>query len=134
MTAATWPTPTRGTMFTRAIRRRCPRCGGGPLFHHWIRMAPSCPRCGLPFSRNEDGYHLGAIWFNLLFAEAVSITVFLVTIWRTWPDPPWAILQVTGPIEAILAPVFFYPFSKTLFLAFDLIMRPVGSLVENRDH
>ena len=24
----------------------------------------------------------------------------------------------------ILAPVFFYPFSKTLFLAFDLLFRP----------
>jgi uncharacterized protein (DUF983 family) len=121
-------------MLARALRRRCPRCGGGPLFRHWIRMAPSCPRCGLPFSRHESGYHLGAIWFNLLFAEAVSITVFLITIWRTWPDPPWAVLQITGPIEAVLAPVFFYPFSKTLFLAFDLIMRPVGSLVEHRDH
>jgi len=31
-----------------------------------------------------------------------------------------------GVAVMILMPVFFYPFSKTLFLAVDLIFRPAG--------
>lgn len=50
----------------------------------------------------------------------------LVTVLiATWPEPPWDTLQYSAPIEALLMPVLFYPFSKTLFLAFDLWMRPV---------
>jgi hypothetical protein len=42
----------------------------------------------------------------------------------TWPSPPWRLLQYGGIILMILAPVLFFPFSKTLFLAFDLLFRP----------
>ncbi len=97
-------------------------------------MADHCPRCGLAFSRGESGYQLGAMWFNLLFAESVAMTVFLTTVYLTWPDPPWDRLQIQGPVEAIVSPIFFYPFSKTLFLAFDLAMRPAGTLEERRGH
>ena len=44
----------------------------------------------------------------------------------TWPDPPWPVLQIVGVIVVILAPFIFYPFSKTLFLAFDLAFRPAS--------
>jgi hypothetical protein len=45
----------------------------------------------------------------------------------TWPDPPWALLQYGGIALMVLVPFLFYPFSKTLFLAFDLIFRPPTS-------
>ncbi|MEO8029914.1 MAG: DUF983 domain-containing protein [Gemmatimonadota bacterium] len=134
MTPERWPMPPRRTLFRRALRHRCPRCGGGPLFRHWIQMADHCPVCGLSFTRGESGYQLGAMWFNLLLAEAVSVGVFLTTVVLTWPNPPWDRLQIMGPLEAIISPLFFYPFSKTLFLAFDLAIRPVGSLIETGDH
>lgn len=126
--------PSRSTLLSRALRRRCPRCGGGPLFRQWIRMADQCPQCGLAFSRGESGYQLGAMWFNLLLAEAVSVGVFLTTVYLTWPNPPWDRLQIMGPLEAIISPIFFYPFSKTLFLAFDLAMRPAGTLADRHEH
>ena len=95
------------------------------MFDGWFRMKPSCPTCGLRFNRGESGYTLGAMWFNLLAAEAVTITISITTIVRTWPNPPWNILQYTGPIEALVMPLLFYPFSKTLVLAFDLCFRPI---------
>ena len=89
-------------------------------------MLPSCPHCGLKFDRGEPGYYLGAIWFNLLFAEAVTLAIVTTIVVRAWPDPPWDTLQIMAPIEALVTPFLFFPFSKTLFLAFDLGMRPLS--------
>jgi uncharacterized protein (DUF983 family) len=111
-------------MFARALRRRCPHCGGGPLFRGWLTMADRCPRCGLATNRGESGYALGAIWFNLLAAEAVNTALWVSVAIATWPDVPWETLHWVGPLTAVLMPLLFYPFSKTLFLAFDLCFRP----------
>jgi hypothetical protein len=43
-----------------------------------------------------------------------------------WPSPPWTALQVGGVILMLIAPFAFFPFSKTLFLAFDLVFRPAS--------
>ncbi|HEU4699135.1 MAG TPA: DUF983 domain-containing protein [Gemmatimonadales bacterium] len=123
--ASTLMAPSRPTMFGRALRRRCPACGGGPLFSHWLRMQPACPRCGLVTNRGEDGYMLGAVWFNLLAAELVNTLLWVSVAVATWPDVPWETLHWVGPVTAVLMPLAFYPFSKTLFLAFDLCFRPV---------
>jgi uncharacterized protein (DUF983 family) len=119
------PTDRRaGLMFARAVRKRCPLCGGGSLFSRWILMVESCPTCGLRTRRGEDGYTLGALALNLLIAEAITMTVFITTLVRTWPDPPWDWLQISGPIEAIVIPLVVWPFARTLFLALDLSFRP----------
>lgn len=117
--------PPRRVMFSRALRRRCPVCGGGPLFSGWFRMKDHCPRCGIRMRRGEDGYTLGALWFNLLLAESITMTAFVTTLIRTWPNPPWDTLQVASPIEAIVFPLLIWPFARTLFLAFDLCIRPL---------
>ncbi len=118
--------PSVPTLFGRALRRRCPNCGGGPLFTRWIRMASRCPSCGLALDRQESGYSLGGFWLNLLFAEGTTVTLFVFTLLMTWPDPPWTVLQYGLPTLALLTPVLFYPFSKTLFLALDLVVRPAS--------
>ena len=125
MTAPSLPVlPPRRVTFARALRRHCPACGGHPLFHGWFRMRDRCPGCHLRMRRGEDGYTLGALWFNLFLAELITMTSFVVTLVRTWPDPPWDVLQVVGPIEAIVMPLLVWPFARTLFLAFDLCIRP----------
>jgi hypothetical protein len=52
------------------------------------------------------------------------VLVFLGVVLVTWPSPPWQLLQHGGMTLMILAPILFFPFSKTLFLAFDLLFRP----------
>lgn len=126
MTATAPPLlPRKRVMFARALRRRCPVCGSGPLFTGWFRMKDHCPSCGLRTRRGEDGYTLGALWFNLFLAELITVTVFVTILIRTWPDPPWDRLQIAGPIEAIVMPLLVWPFARTLFLAFDLCFRPL---------
>jgi len=114
------------TLFGRAVRRRCPNCGGRPLFRSWVKMVPRCPSCGLELNREESGYSLGGFWLNMLFAEGTTAVLFIITLLVTWPDPPWTLLQYGLPSLALLTPVLFYPFSKTLFLALDLAVRPAS--------
>jgi uncharacterized protein (DUF983 family) len=123
--AALPPMPKKRVMFGRALRRFCPICGGRHLFRSWFRMKDHCPSCGMRTRRGEDGYTLGALWFNLFLAELITVTGFVLTLVRTWPNPPWDLLQIVGPIEAIVMPLLVWPFARTLFLAFDLSFRPL---------
>jgi uncharacterized protein (DUF983 family) len=116
--------PPLTTLFGRALRLRCPNCGGGPVFVSWSRLVPNCPVCGLGFERGEQGYWLGAYFFNLMAMEtifSVWVAGFLIL---TWPSPPWGLFQATTLILMLLVPIGFFPYSKTLFLAFDLLVRP----------
>ena len=112
-------------MFVRALRRRCPNCGAGPVVTRWIHTLPACPRCRLRLDRGEPDYFLGAIVFNMAIAEGLfAAGLFAVLLW-TWPSPPWDALYYGGIAGLIAAPIVFYPYSKLLWLAFDLLFRPL---------
>lgn len=89
-------------------------------------MRTTCPVCGLELERGEEGYQVGAYMFNIIAAELAFAAVFLGIVAVTWPSPPWAWLEYGGIAMMIVAPFVFYPFSKTLFLAFDLFFRPAS--------
>lgn len=111
-------------MFLRALRLRCPACGGGPVLLSWFRLAPSCPSCGLRFERGEEGYWVGSYMFNIVASELLFAALGVVVVLATWPTPPWTALTLGGVALMVLAPFLFLPFSKVLFLAFDLLFRP----------
>ena len=111
-------------LFWRAVRLRCPNCGGGPIFSSWLRIRERCPRCGLPLERGEQGYQVGSYMFNIIAAELVFAAAFIAVLVATWPSPPWDLLLYGGMVLTIVAPFLFFPFSKTIFLAFDLVFRP----------
>jgi hypothetical protein len=54
----------------------------------------------------------------------VFAVIFLGVLLATWPDPPWDLLLYGGMVLMLVVPFLFFPFSKTLFLAFDLTFRP----------
>ena len=114
-------------MLGRALLKRCPLCGAGRLFAGWFRMKERCPGCGYVFER-EEGFFLGAYVINLAIAQGMVILLAVVPlIVRLAGDPDASILPfiVGGIIGAVLAPVIFYPWSKTIWTAFDLMLRPV---------
>lgn len=117
------------TLLTRALRLRCPNCGARGLFASWFRMLPTCRVCGFATERGEDGYVVGAYMFNIVAAELSWAGIAVVVAVVTWPDPPWNLLLFVGGALMIGLPFLFYPFSKTVFLAFDLLFRP-----EEEDH
>jgi hypothetical protein len=83
-----------------------------------------CPGCGLPLERGEEGYQVGSYMFNVIASELLFAAIFFMVLMLTWPSPPWTLLQYGGMALMVLAPLLFYPFTKTLFLAFDLVFRP----------
>jgi uncharacterized protein (DUF983 family) len=113
-------------LFGRALRLRCPNCGQGKPFTSWLRVRERCPVCGLKLERGEEGYQVGSYMFNIVAAELIFAALFVGVVLLTWPTPPWKLLQYGGIAVMVIAPIAFFPFSKTLFLAFDLLFRPAG--------
>jgi uncharacterized protein (DUF983 family) len=117
----------RGTllrMVGRALRRRCPNCGSRGIWKNWMNMRDACPTCGLNLDRGESDFFYGAFMFNIIAAELAVGIAFVVTLIATWPTPPWNAITWSAAGIAVIAPFLFYPFSKTLWLAVDLALRP----------
>ena len=112
-------------MLARAAVRRCPVCGQGKLFRHWFTMVEQCPRCGLRFERIE-GHWTGALGVNTIVSFGVLAIVVVVGLILSAPEFEVVPLFVVAVLVAILLPLFFFPFSKTLWTAVDLWMRPLG--------
>jgi uncharacterized protein (DUF983 family) len=116
------PAPPSWRALWRGLTRRCPRCGSGGLFRRWFTMVDACPRCGLHFER-EEGYWVGAMMVNISVTEAVFIVLFVGLLVLTWPDVPWSGVMVAVVGANLLIPIVFYPFSKTLWVAMERIVR-----------
>ena len=112
-------------LFWRAARLRCPNCGGGDVFRRFGELRPDCPTCGMQLDRGESDYFLGAYLFNLVAVELLFAAMLAGVVIATWPDPPWDWIQWGGAALMIVGAVGCYPFAKTLWLAFDLALRPV---------
>lgn len=122
----TWTTPPARTMFGRALRRRCPVCGGGHLFRHWFHMHERCPRCHVRLERVEGSWS-GSVGLNMIVTFTCLFLALLIGFLATWPDVSATTLAlVAGPV-AVLVPLLFFPLSKTLWLATELSMRPLAA-------
>lgn len=123
------PDPSPARMLARGFRRRCPRCGGGDLFESWFRMRPSCPTCGHHFER-EEGFFLGAYVVNLAGVEGlVLVLVAVPTIYFSATRPGFDVLPllIVGLVAAVAGPLAFYPFSRTVWVALELMLRPADA-------
>jgi uncharacterized protein (DUF983 family) len=114
-----WP------LFWRAIRLRCPNCGGGKIFATWLTLNPKCPTCGIDLDRAEDDYFIGAYLFNLIAVELLVAAALTVVGVLTYPHVPWTALQYSTIVLVLGGAFACYPFAKTTWLAFDLMLRPV---------
>jgi uncharacterized protein (DUF983 family) len=121
----------------RSVRLKCPHCGGGRILASWFRLKPQCPSCGLRFDRGEDeDYYLGGMMFNIALAEAIFAIVFVTTLVVMWPDVPWDNLEYILVGAMIAAPILLYPVSRVMWLAFDLLLRPMtpAEMAWHREH
>ncbi len=116
------PSPT--TRVLRALLLHCPECGGGGLFRRWLLLQPRCGRCGLRTDRANPDHFVGAYLVNLIAAELLFAVAFAIWLLTVWPDVPWGRIEVILVIAMLVAPLLLYPFTRTIWLAADLIFDP----------
>jgi hypothetical protein len=110
----------------RGLVRRCARCGSGGLFPRWFKMVQRCSHCGMLFERDE-GFFLG-VWVMNFAAVSFVVAVVLAIVIALEANDAGANLGpilAVGGIAALVTPIVCYPFSRTLWAAIELVMRPM---------
>lgn len=92
-----------------------------------MRLAATCPTCALRYER-EEGYWLGAILINTVATIGMFGAGTLLWAILTWPDPPWGLMLGVGIGFNLIAPIVFYPYSKTLWVAIEITAHPPGAV------
>jgi uncharacterized protein (DUF983 family) len=113
-------------MILRALLRRCPNCGGRGIFETYTKLRAHCPTCGLRLQRGESDYFIGAYLLNLVAVELLFALLLGAVVIATYPNTPWTLLQWGAVVLVAAGAVVCYPLSKALWLAFDLIFRPLS--------
>ena len=99
-------------------------CVQGRLFRRWFTMLDTCPRCGLTFER-IDGHWTGSLGINTIVTFGSLLLVVVALLISQYPDYDVLPLTLISMATTIVVPIFFFPFSRTLWTAIDLVMRPV---------
>jgi uncharacterized protein (DUF983 family) len=112
-------------LYARGLALRCPHCGRAGLLQSWLRLRPKCGGCGLRTDRGEQDFFLGGMMWNLVFSEGALLIGALLLGIATWPAVPWTLMQWGGIVLMAVVPFPFYPLSLTVWLASDILIRPV---------
>ena len=111
--------------FALAFRLRCPHCGRGYVLTRFGAVRDRCSNCGLRFTRTDDNYFGGAVFFGLFLGELVVALTLLIVILITWPRVPWDGILYGTTAGCILALPISLPFAKVVWLSVDTLVRPV---------
>jgi len=87
-------------------------------------MVERCPGCGLRFRRLE-GHWSGDIGINTIVTFSLLWVVLVGGTVAMWGHINVAALAVAAVCVTFIFPILFVPFAKTLWVAVDVIMRPV---------
>ncbi len=71
------------------------------------------------------GHWLGSWFLNVCVVQAAVVLVLVVGVGITWPDPPMLGIGIAATVTAIVTPVLLFPWSRTVWMAIDLAMRPL---------
>ena len=116
--------PTKSTLLSRSMRKRCPACGEKKIWASWGRPVLNCPNCGLAFERIE-GHFVGAVGLNTVVSFIVMFVVLVVSMILTAPEFDLRILVPVNLGVTLAMTTWFMPISKTLWTSCDIMMRPL---------
>lgn len=72
-----------------------------------------------------EGHWMGALGMNVVVTFGTLLVTLSVGFVLTFPDIAAGPILVAGIGVAVLVPLVFFPFSRTLWSAIDLAMRPL---------
>jgi uncharacterized protein (DUF983 family) len=108
-----------GTIFSRAIRLRCPRCGKGPLFKGYFTMDERCSSCQLKYDRGP-GYFLGSTYINYAATTVLMTIGFVLLSFGAGIDK----VSLIAPIGLfiVIFPMVFFRFARSFWLGIDCFL------------
>jgi len=107
-------------MFRRGLTGRCAVCGNFRLAKNWVRVHEECSQCGFPIER-KDGHLVGAVGMNTIVTFGAMLISFVIAVLILGSGTsPLALILAVAPVMLIVSVVFF-PISKTLWSAIDLM-------------
>jgi uncharacterized protein (DUF983 family) len=111
-----WPQPPLETLIGRALKLRCPRCGGGRLFRGWFSMPERCEFCSLKFER-APGYFLGSAYINY----GITAVLLMIAYFALHFGLGLTNRQLTPYLVGfcVLFPLATFRYARALWLAMD---------------
>ncbi|HYG09526.1 MAG TPA: hypothetical protein VD835_06100 [Pyrinomonadaceae bacterium] len=104
---------------TRALRLRCPVCGGSSIVQSPFHIKHQCPACDALFKR-EDGFFVGAIMANVVTTEFVILVLYVLCL--PIINTRFELVLTCLSVVALLFPVAFYHHSWSFWLGFDHVV------------
>lgn len=91
-----------GLILRRGLRRRCPRCGEGPLFRRGIAFHERCSACDLRFQRNN-----GDTWMFMIITDRIPMLLAIAIMYfgfitSTWTGTTIFFIAVATPMIATI--------------------------------
>lgn len=108
------------TLLKRGLLLKCPYCGQGGIITYPFWIKECCPRCGYRFEP-EPGYFVGGYAINLVGAEIIGVIIIVIILLRSNLSLYEQEALAIG--TAILLPVILFPWSRTMWMALDLIIQ-----------
>ena len=119
--------PSTGKMIRRSLMRQCPRCANrSAWFTSWFKQGERCIGCGIKRTRDTDGHELGSMTIASVLNIVLIMAAIGIAVAFTAPDVPVLTLYIVLALAALVFPVLTWPIIHTLWMAIDLIVRPVG--------
>ena len=112
----TWPAVLKGW------RRRCPKCGSGPMLSGYLKVRDTCPVC-----REELHHHRaddGPAYLTILFVGHLMAPLLHVTFTTFRPDP--LVLFTIFAVGCVALSLYLLPRLKGAVVAFQWARRMGG--------
>ena len=92
-------TPSLWQILARGWRRRCPRCGEGPLFRRRIEVHPRCEACGLVYQPDP-----GDTLMFMMITDRIPILFGVIAVYFLgFRSTDWMI--ICGFLALMIAPL-----------------------------
>ena len=110
----------RMKLLKRGFLLQCPYCGQGHIIKYPFWIKDCCPKCGYQFAP-ESGYFVGGYALNLVGVEVIGLIAIVIILLRS--NLSLYQQEALGIGAAILLPIVFFPWSRTLWMALDLTLQ-----------
>lgn len=97
--------------FQTGMAGKCPRCGEGGLFQGYIGLKPSCPSCGLDYSKADSGD--GPAVFVMFITGTVAV-IFAFILRFAFDVPAALVLLLAIVLTSVLTGLLLRPMKGVL--------------------